>query len=75
MLTQCPEDNIIMILDNARIHNDKLLKVFLDENKERVELMFLSPYNLELNLIGWVWLKSSIINNVFFKSIYRVKMV
>ncbi|CAI3633537.1 hypothetical protein CNEO4_270200 [Clostridium neonatale] len=64
-----------MILDNARIHNDKLLKVFLDENKERVELMFLSPYNLELNLIGWVWLKSSIINNVFFKSIYRVKMV
>ncbi|MCE5219989.1 MAG: transposase, partial [Clostridium sp.] len=48
-----------------------------DENKERIELMFLPPYSPELNLIEglWGWLKSSIINNVFFESIFKVKAV
>lgn len=77
VLTQYPEGKIVMILDNARIHHAKLLKSFLDENKERIELMFLPPYSPELNLIEglWGWLKSSIINNVFFESIFKVKAV
>ena len=64
-----------MILDNVRIHHAKLLKPFLDENKDRLELMFLPAYSPELNLIEglWGWLKSSIINNVFFESIFKVK--
>ena len=55
-----------MILDNVRIHHAKLLKPFLDENKDRLELMFLPAYSPKLNLIEGVmgWLKSSIISLV-----------
>ena len=55
-----------MILDNVRIHHAKLFKPFLDENKNRLKLMFLPAYNPELNLIEGVmgWLKSSIISLV-----------
>ena len=55
-----------MILDNVRIHYAKLLKPFLDENKDRLKLMFLPAYSPELNLIEGVmgWLKSSIISLV-----------
>ena len=34
-----------MILDNIRIHHAKLLKPFLDENKDRLELMFLPAHS------------------------------
>ena len=44
-----------MILDNVRIYHAKLLKPFLDENKDRLKLMFLPAYNPELNLIDWLW--------------------
>ena len=66
VLAQYPEGKIVMILDNARIHHAKLLKPFLDENKDRLELMFLPAYSPELNLIEGVigWLKSSIISLV-----------
>ncbi|WP_423236696.1 transposase [Clostridium botulinum] len=37
--------------DNARIHHAKLVQPLLDEVNERLELMFLHPYNSELNLI------------------------
>lgn len=40
-----------MILDNAKIHHTKLLKLFLEEVKDRLELMFLPAYSPELNLI------------------------
>ena len=43
-----------MILDNVKIHHVKLLKPFLDENKDRLELMFLPAYSPELNLIEGV---------------------
>ena len=66
---------IVIILDNARIHHAKLLKPFLDEMKDRLELMFLPPYSPELNLIEglWGWLKSSVINNSFFPSLPKVR--
>ena len=45
-----------MILDNVRIHHAKLLKPFLDENKDRLESMLLPAYSPELNLIeGGLW--------------------
>ncbi|MGL5749213.1 MAG: transposase, partial [Paraclostridium sp.] len=67
---------IVMILDNARIHHAKLIQPFLEENKSRIELMFLPAYSPELNLIEglWGWLKSSIINNKFFKSLDGVRI-
>ncbi len=46
-----PTGKIVMILDNARIHHAKLLKPFLEEQKNRLELVFLPPYSPKLNLI------------------------
>lgn len=59
-----------MILDNAKIHHAKLLKDFLKENRDRLELIFLPPYSPKLNKIEelWGWLEDSVINNGFFHS-------
>ncbi|QAA35314.1 IS630 family transposase [Clostridium manihotivorum] len=75
VLSQYPKGKIVIVLDNARIHHAKLIQPFLEEMKDRLELMFLPPYSPELNLIEglWGWLKSSVVNNVFFKSVNRVK--
>lgn len=65
-----------MILDNAKIYHAKLLKPFLEEVKDRLELMFLPPYSPELNLIEglWGWIKYSIINNSFFPTLPKVRV-
>lgn len=75
VMSQYPKGKIVMILDNARIHHAKLLQPYLNEIKDRLELIFLSPYSPEINLIEglWGWIKSSIINNVFYPSLNRVR--
>jgi transposase len=75
ILLRYPTGKIVIVLDNARIHHAKLLKTVLDENKNRLELVFLPPYSPELNLIEglWGWLKSSVINNVFYPTLSRVR--
>ena len=67
VLKKYPTGNIVMILDNAKIHHAKLLTSFLQENS-RLHLEFLPPYSPDLNIIEelWGWLKCSVINNVFF---------
>lgn len=69
-----PVGKIVMILDNARIHHAKLLKPFLQENN-RLQLVFLPPYSPQFNLIEglWGWLKSEIINNVFYTSVGEIR--
>ena len=76
VLTQYPKGKIVIILDNAKIHHAKLIQPFLEKMKDRLELMFLPPYSPELNLIEglWGWLKSAVINNVFFKSLTKVRI-
>jgi transposase len=76
VLLRYPKGKIVMIIDNARIHHAKLIQPFLEKVKNRLELMFLPPYSLEFNLIEWLWgwLKSSVINNVFFPSLPKVKV-
>lgn len=71
-----PTGKIVMILDNARIHHAKLLEPFLEEQKDRLELIFLPPYSPNLNLIEglWGWLKSEIINNVFYLNARKIKI-
>lgn len=66
---------IVMVLGNARIHHAKLLRSLLVENQERLELVFLPPYSPQLNLVEglWKWLKESVINNVFFDSVGKIK--
>ena len=44
VLKKYPTGNIVMILDNARIHHAKLLTSFLQENS-RLHLEFLPPYS------------------------------
>ena len=74
VLKQYPTGNIVMILDNAKIHHAKLLTSFLQENS-RLHLEFLPPYSPNLNIIEelWGWLKSTVINNVFFHSRDEIK--
>lgn len=71
-----PTGKIVMILDNARIHHAKLLQSFLDKQKDRLKLIFLPPYSPKLNLIEglWGWLKSEIINNVFYTDARKIKL-
>lgn len=70
VLSQYPNEKIVIILDNAKIHHTKLLKEFFEENKNCLELVYLPPYSPNLNKIEelWRWLKDSVINNVFFHS-------
>ena len=70
VLSQYQDGKIVIILDNAKIHHAKLLREFLAENREHLELVFLPPYSPNLNKIEelWGWLKDSVINNVFFHS-------
>ena len=74
VLKKYPTGNIVMILDNAKIHHAKLLTRFLQENP-RLHLEFLPPYSPNLNIIEelWGWLKSTVINNVFFHTREEIK--
>jgi transposase len=76
ILLKYPTGKIVMVLDNARIHHAKLLQDILQENKDRLELVFLPPYSPELNLIEglWGWIKSSVINNAFYPTLSRVRV-
>lgn len=75
ILALYPQGKIVIVLDNARIHHAKLLKSFLEENKGRLQLEFLPPYSPNLNPIEglWKWLKSAVINNVFFSSVHQIR--
>lgn len=74
LLSTYPVGKIVMILDNARIHHAKLIQPFLEENRNRLELVFLPPYSPELNLMEgvWKWLKESVIQNVFFGNVQKI---
>jgi len=70
-----PTGKIVMVLDNARIHHAKLLQPFLDEMSGRLELVFLPPYSPQLNIVEglWKWLKSNVINNVFYHTVADIR--
>lgn len=46
---------VLMVLDNVRYHHAKMLKPFLDNNKDKLQLMFLPPYSPDLNPMERVW--------------------
>ncbi len=76
VLIQYPTGKIVMVLDNARIHHAKLIQPFLKEHSNRLKLCYLPSYSPQLNLIEglWKWLKSEIINNVFYKDVCQIKL-
>jgi transposase len=75
IVTDYPPGKIVMVLDNARIHHAKLLEPFLNEHKNRIELVFLPPYSPDLNIVEglWRWLKADIINNVFYNTTTEIR--
>ncbi|RAK14855.1 putative transposase [Anoxybacillus vitaminiphilus] len=75
VLERYPTGKIVMVLDNARIHHAKLIQPFLEEHQHRLELLFLPPYSPQLNLIEglWKWLKSDVIDNVFYSSVQEIR--
>ncbi|CAG7652151.1 IS630 family transposase IS642 [Paenibacillus solanacearum] len=74
VLEAYPSGTITMVLDNARIHHAKLLKLFLNENK-RLNLVFLPPYSPQLNIVEglWKWLKADVVNNVFYHTVAEIR--
>jgi len=43
------QKKIYMIVDNLRVHHAKLVKQWLEENKEKIALFYLPPYSPEYN--------------------------
>ena len=76
VLKEYPSGKVVLILDNARIHHAKLIQPFLVEHKNRLNLVFLTPFSPELNLIEglWKWLKQSVIHNVFYKNVNEIRI-
>lgn len=70
-----PNEKIVMILDNARIHHAKHIQPFLTKHTDTLQLLYLPPYSPQLNLIEelWGWLKRSVIYNVFYTSVEEIR--
>ncbi|WP_394698560.1 transposase [uncultured Methanospirillum sp.] len=45
----------MLIIDNARYHHATWLIPWLEENKRKIELLFLPSYSPELNPVELVW--------------------
>jgi len=76
VLKAYPTGKVVLVLDNARIHHAKLLRPFLEEQKNRLELVYLPPYSPQLNIVEglWKWLKSHVINNVFYSTVTEIRL-
>ena len=48
-LIQDSNKKVFLILDNLRVHHSKLVKAWVLENKEKIELFYLPSYSPELN--------------------------
>jgi transposase len=68
-LQRYPDKKVIMVLDNSRIHHARILRPFLEKNKERLYFLFLPPYSPNLNKVErmWQWLREKVIVNRFHK--------
>lgn len=75
ILAEYGTGKVVIVLDNARIHHAKLLIPFLEEQKDRLELVFLPPYSPQFNLVEglWKWLKADVINNVFYRTVLEIR--
>lgn len=51
------------------------IQPFLKEHQAKLTLVYLHPYSPNLNMIEelWGWLKSSVIHNVFFYSVQKIR--
>lgn len=77
IIARYPNERIVMVLDNARIHHAKLIQPFLEAHKDVLTFLFLPPYSPQLNLIEglWKWMKATVIHNVFFQTVGQIRKV
>ncbi|MFB5676555.1 IS630 family transposase [Paenibacillus terreus] len=75
ILQEYPTGNIVMMLDNGRIHNAAQIQTFLQKHP-RLQFVFLPKYSPDLNPIEglWKWLKSDVVHNVFYKKFYHIRI-
>ncbi|MDT2287479.1 transposase [Paenibacillus larvae] len=71
-----PTGKLALVLGQRLIHHAKLLRPFLEAQKNRLELVYLPPYSPQLNIVEglWKWLKSSVINNVFYSAVSEIRL-
>ncbi len=64
---------IVMVLDNSRLHRNQLVSAFVAE-EERLEVVFLPSYAPELNPIEllWAWVKGFWLGNRVVKSMVEL---
>ncbi|MGL5766543.1 MAG: IS630 family transposase [Sarcina sp.] len=55
LLDRNPVKKVVVILDNARTHNNKLIQAFWAENRDRLTLINLPPYSPQLNPQENIW--------------------
>jgi len=69
-LLQSTQNQIYLILDNARWHRSKELKEFFETNQQRLVFIFLPAYSPELNPIERVWriTRRKVTHNRYFPS-------
>ena len=66
--------NVVMVLDNSRVHRNADVMKFLEEN-ERLEIVFLPAYAPELNPIEllWAWVKQHWLANLVVLSVDELR--
>jgi len=71
LMTDYPNQNILMIADNGSFHHTQQVERFLNEHKDRIEVRWLPPYCPDLNDIERTWrrLKASHASNFLFNSL------
>ncbi|MDT2193661.1 transposase [Paenibacillus larvae] len=70
-----PTGKLALFLDNAQIHHAKLLRPFLSEGKNRLELVYLPPYSPQLTRRSDSGNgSSSVINNVFYSAVSEIRL-
>ena len=50
-----PDKKVFLIADNARYHHAKLVKEWVDANKEKIEVFYLPAYSPEFNAVEHIW--------------------
>lgn len=73
--TRRKKKKALLVLDNARYHKAHELKDYLEEVKDRLELLFLPPYSPDLNPIEMVWRETrrNVTSNRYFGSLAEQK--
>ena len=71
LLDTDPETFWFVILDNASAHTTPALDQFLQDNRQRLELVFLPTYSPNLNLIERLWklMRAQVTNNQPFEDL------